>query len=258
MDLATLIGLCMAIGCVLVSYLMDGGSLAAVFHPAAMLLVLGGTIGVGIITTHLRVALSLPTYFKIALFAEHRNPVELINTIAGLAEKARRDGLLPLEAEAKKIKDPFLRKAVELVVDGTDPAVVRSILETEMHFTGVRHKEGASLFSKLGGFSPTLGIIGTVLGLIHTLSNTSDASKMAESIAGAFIATLWGVGAANLVYLPISDKLKVRHEEEQLFLEMAMEGVISIQTGENPRVIRTKLMSFLEPKARTDAAKKAA
>ena len=258
MDFATLGGLGFALVCVLASYLMEGGSLAAVFVPSAMLLVLGGTIGAAMITTSMRTVMNLPNFVKIALFESHHNPGELINTIVALAEKARRDGLLPLEAEAKKIKDPFLRKAVELVVDGTDPAVVRSILETEMAFISARHKEGATLFQKLGGFAPTLGIIGTVLGLIHTLSNTSDASKMAESIAGAFIATLWGVSSANLFYLPMGDKLKVRHEEEQLFLEMSMEGVISIQTGENPRVIRTKLLSFLEPKARVEPVKKAA
>lgn len=258
MDSATVGGLVLALGSILVSYLMEGGEVMAVLQIPAMLLVIGGTIGASTMTTSLKTVLALPTFLKIAMFSSERSPVELINTIVTLAEKARRDGLLPLESEAKKIKDPFLRKAVELVVDGTDPAVVRNILETEMAFISVRHKEGATLFGKLGGFSPTLGIIGTVLGLIHTLGNTSDAGKMAESIAGAFIATLWGVGMANLFYLPIGDKLKVRHEEEQLFLELAMEGVISIQSGENPRVIRTKLLSFLEPKARTEPQKKAA
>ena len=258
MDLATVGGLVLAITAILVSYLMEGGKIGAILQLPAMLLVILGTIGAGTITTSLKTLMSLPTFLRIAMFANPRSPVELINTIVTLAEKARRDGLLPLESEAKKIKDPFLKKAVELVVDGTDPAVVRGILETEMAFISVRHKEGATLFQKLGGFSPTLGILGTVLGLIHTLGNTSDASKMAESIAGAFIATLWGVGLANLFYLPIGDKLKLRHEEEQLFLELAMEGVISIQGGENPRVIRTKLLSFLEPKVRTEGQKKAA
>ncbi|HVP38766.1 MAG TPA: flagellar motor protein [Candidatus Saccharimonadales bacterium] len=258
MDFATLGGLILAVGAILISYLMEGGKIGAVLQAPAMILVLLGTIGAGTITTSMRTLRNIPTFIRIALFEGARSPVELINTIVMLAEKARRDGLLPLESEAKKIKDPFLKKAVELVVDGTDPAVVRSILETEMAFIAQRHKEGATLFQKLGGFAPTLGIIGTVLGLVHTLGNISDASKMAESIAGAFIATLWGISSANLFYLPIGDKLKLRHEEEQLFLELAMEGVISIQSGENPRVIRTKLLSFLEPKARTEPQKKAA
>ncbi len=258
MDIATVGGLGLAVVAVLVAYLMEGGSLAAIFVPSAMILVLLGTIGAATVTTSFRTVMNLPTYFKIAFFDNHKDPVELIDMIVSLAEKARRDGLLPLEAEAKKIKEPFLKKAVELVVDGTDPGVTRTILETEINFISSRHKEGATYFGKLGGFAPTLGIIGTVLGLIHTLGNTSDASKMAESIAAAFIATLWGVGSANLLYLPIGDKLKVRHEEEQLYLEVALEGVISIQAGEIPRVIRTKLMSYLAPKERTEPQKKAA
>ncbi len=258
MDFATIGGFVLAVGAIVISYLLEGGSLGAVLQLPAMMLVLLGTIGAATITTSMKTVMAIPTFLKIALFANPRSPVELINTIVTLAEKARRDGLLPLESEAKKIKDPFLRKAVELVVDGTDPAVVRSILETEMAFISLRHKEGATLFQKLGGFAPTLGILGTVLGLIKTLGNTSDASKMAESIASAFIATLWGVGSANILYLPVGDKLRLRHEEEQLFLELAMEGVISIQSGENPRVIRTKLLSFLEPKIRSEGQKKAA
>jgi len=137
-----------------------------------------------------------------------------------------------------------------LVIDGTEVTVLRSILETEMTYISERHKTGQNFFQKLGGFSPTLGIIGTVLGLINALSNTEDASSMAIHIASAFIATLWGISLANLLYLPISDKLKYRNQEEMKGLELIIEGLISIQSGENPRVIRIKLLSFIRPKER--------
>ena len=128
--------------------------------------------------------------------------------------------------------------------------MLRSILETEMAYISERHKTGQTFFQKLGGFSPTLGIIGTVLGLINALSRTEEPSKMASHIAAAFIATLWGISLANLLYLPISDKLKYRNQEEMKSLELIIEGLISIQSGENPRVIRTKLLSFITPRER--------
>ena len=174
----------------------------------------------------------------------------VIEQLVKMAERARREGILGLEADLKRISDPFFRKAMQLVIDGTEVTTLRSILETEITYVEERHREGITLFGKLGGFSPTLGIIGTVLGLIHTLANTEDAGKMASSIAAAFIATLWGVGMANLFYLPIGDKLRYRHDLEMKKLELVLEGVTAIQSGDNPRVIRTRLLSFLHPALR--------
>jgi chemotaxis protein MotA len=173
-----------------------------------------------------------------------------IDRIVHMAERARREGVLGLEKDVAQIQDPFFRKAMHLVIDGTEVTALTSVLENELANIEERHKNGIVLFNKMGGFSPTLGIIGTVLGLIHTLANTDDASKMATSIAAAFIATLWGVGLANLFYLPIADKLKYRHDEEMLSLGLIMEGAISIQSGDNPRIIRNKLLSFTVPEKR--------
>jgi len=144
-----------------------------------------------------------------------------------------------------------LKKAIQLAIDGFETNKIREILEIEMSYIEERHKVGAVFFQKLGGFSPTLGIIGTVLGLIHALANMESSESMAKSIAAAFIATLWGVALANLIYLPISDKLKVKHQDEALYLEIISEGVISLAMGDNPRVIRMKLLSFLLPDKRT-------
>ncbi len=250
MDIATIGGLILGIGAVLVSFVMEGGNLGAIVQPGAMLIVIGGTIGASIVTTSLKTLKTVPSLMKTALFAESSDPLRTIDLIVKMSEKARREGILGLENDLKDIKDPFFRKAIQLVIDGTEITVLKTILETEIAYVEDRHKKGILLFQKMGGFSPTLGIIGTVLGLIHTLGSTSNADKMAEAIAGAFIATLWGVALANLCYLPLSDKLKLRHEEELGTLDLVMEGVISIQSGDNPRVVRTKLLSFVSPSLR--------
>jgi chemotaxis protein MotA len=250
MDLATVGGIAFAIGCITVSFLMEGGNLASIFIVPAMVLVLGGTFGAAMTGTSIQTVMKVPKLIMLAVLGKSKEPKEIIETIVAVADKARREGLLALESEAKKIDDPYLRQGIELVVDGTDPALVKNVLETQINYLTERHKKGINFFKSLGGFSPTLGVLGTVLGLIHALGNTEDAGAMAGSIASAFIATLWGVGAANLVYLPIADKLKLKHEKEVELLEMITEGVLSIHAGENPRVIRTKLMAFLPPAER--------
>jgi chemotaxis protein MotA len=250
MDIATIGGLVIGIGAVLVSFIMEGGHLSAIVQPAAMLIVIGGTVGASIVTTSLMTLKNVPNLLRKAFLAKRMDPLKTIDIIVKMSEKARREGILGLENDLKTIKDPFFRKAIQLVIDGTEITALKTILETEIAYVEDRHKRGILFFQKMGGFSPTLGIIGTVLGLIHTLGSTSNADRMAEAIAGAFIATLWGVALANLCYLPISDKLKLRHEEELATLDLIMEGVISIQSGDNPRVVRTKLLSFVAPRLR--------
>jgi chemotaxis protein MotA len=250
MDIATIGGLILGVGAVLVSFVLEGGHLSSIVQPPAMLIVIGGTIGASIVTTSLRTVLTVPNFLKLAFFSRTPNPLRTIDVIVAMSEKARREGILGLENDLKNIKDPFFKKAVQLVIDGTEITVLKTILETEIAYIEDRHKRGILFFQKMGGFSPTLGIIGTVLGLIHTLGNTANADRMAEAIAGAFIATLWGVALANLCYLPISDKLRLRHEEELATLDLILEGVVSIQSGDNPRVVKTKLLSFIAPRLR--------
>jgi chemotaxis protein MotA len=252
MDFATIGGLVLGLGAIVFAYTLDGGNLSAIARAAPMIIVIGGTAGAAMITTSFRTILNVPRLLKIAFFGKSPDRMATIDRIGILAEKARREGVLGLEADLKTIEHQFFRQAVQLVIDGTEATAIREILETEVSYTADRHRAGISLFKALGGFSPTLGIIGTVLGLIHTLSNTQDASKMAVAIAGAFIATLWGILMANLCYLPIGDKLRLRHEEEVANLDLIIEGVTAIQSGDNPRIIRTRLLTFIDPKERRE------
>jgi chemotaxis protein MotA len=250
MDLATILGLCLGVGAVLTSYIMEGGHLSALIQVPAMVLVIFGTFGAAIITTSFDQVLNLPKLLKIILFERKLNPQDLIELIYQLSQKSRKNGLLSLEKDLNTIHDSFLRKAIQLAIDGFETTKIREILDIEMSYMHERHKVGSAFFQKLGGFSPTLGIIGTVLGLIHALGSMENSSNMASAIASAFIATLWGVSLANLIYLPISDKLKARHQDEAVYLEIISEGVVSLAMGDNPRVIRMKLLSFLLPKQR--------
>lgn len=252
MDFATIGGLILGVGAILFAYTLEGGHLGAITQAAPMIIVIGGTMGAAMITTSFRTIRNVPKLLKIAFLGKSPHQMETIDRIGALAEKARREGVLGLEADLVEIEDPFFRKAVQLVIDGTEATAIRQILETEVSYMAERHNHGIALFKALGGFSPTLGIIGTVLGLIHTLSNTQDASRMAVAIAGAFIATLWGILMANLCYLPIGDKLRLRHDEEAANLELVIEGMIAIQSGDNPRIIRTRLLSFIDPKIRRE------
>jgi len=250
MDLTTIGGLVIGLGAIATAYLIEGGNMSAVTQLSPMLLVIGGTFGAATISTSLRTIANIPKFLRIAFVGRSHNTRETIERIVRLSEKARREGVLGLEEDMKRVDDPFFRKALQLVIDGTEVTSIRQIMETEVQCITERHLSGIGLFKSLGGFSPTLGIIGTVLGLIHALSNTSQADKMASAIAGAFIATLWGIGMANLCYLPIGDKLRLRHEQEVLEYEVITEGVVAIQSGDNPRMIRTHLMSFMAPESR--------
>jgi len=255
MDIATILGLTVGIGAVLLSFLMEGGHLSALIQVPAMILVIFGTFGAATVTTSVRQLSNLPNLMKVALFEKKMDSRQLIEVLFDLSQKARKNGLLSLEKDIDAIEEPFLKKAIQLAIDGFETNKIREILEIEMAYIEERHKAGANFFLKLGGFSPTLGIIGTVLGLIHALGNMESSSNMASAIASAFIATLWGVSLANLVYLPLSDKLKHKHQDEALYLEIIMEGAISLAMGDNPRVIRMKLVSFLLPDKHTEAAR---
>jgi chemotaxis protein MotA len=253
MDIATILGLILGIGSLIGSFLMEGGHLSALVQMPAIILVIFGTFGAAAITTSVKDLTNIPNLIKVALFETRMNTRQLIELIFDLSQKARKNGLLSLEKDLDTIREPFLKKAIQLAIDGFETNKIREILEIEMAYIEERHKAGAMFFNKLGGFSPTLGIMGTVLGLIHALGNMENSSNMAAAIASAFIATLWGVAMANLIYLPISDKLKHKHQHEALYLEIITEGVISLAMGDNPRVIRMKLVSFLLPDKRSEA-----
>lgn len=250
MDVATLVGIALALGAVMVSMVMEGGNPASILLPPAMILVFVGTFGVALACGLLKDATAALAGLKDALLSKQHQADETITTLIGFAERARREGLLALEEMAKTIDDPFLRKGIELAVDGTDPDELREILESEIASKRASDKARAKFFADMGGFAPTLGIIGTVLGLIHVLENLSEPEKLGHLIAGAFVATLWGVLSANVFWLPIGNKLKRTSEIEAHHMELVLEGVISVQAGANPRVIEQKLLSYLSPKER--------
>ncbi len=250
MEISTGLGLLLGFGALITAVFLEGGTPLALVNLSAGVIVLGGTLGATFISFPMKRVLSLPALIVQSFQSYKSDPQSLIDLFVQLADQARREGLLSLEEEANKIEDDFIRKGVMLVVDGVDPAMVRDILETDTHLVSQRHKEGYSMLEAMGGFGPTMGIIGTVMGLINVLSQLSDPENLGHSIAVAFVATLYGVATANLLWLPIGNKLKQKSQTEMLTREVAIEGMLAVQAGENPRIIREKLEAFLAPKMR--------
>ena len=249
MNLATPVGLLIAIVALVGTVLLEGGELKAFLSPSAMLIVFGGTIGAVTIAFPGKVVMGLPMLIKQAFTHKVPDTVATSQTLMRLAERARREGLLALEEELESIKDGLLRRGVMLVVDGTDPELVQGVLDTEISVRDKEHESGAALLEAMGGFAPTMGIIGTVMGLVHVLANLSDPSGLGEAISVAFIATFYGVASANLLWLPLGTKLKKQRESERAVEEMILEGLASVQAGENPRVMQERLEPYL-PKRR--------
>ena len=254
MKAATAIGIVIACVGILGAAFMEGTSPAAFFNIPAMILVFAGTFGATVAATGMGAAKKIPSLYKIAFAGAERHLAAKVNELVALAEKARRDGLLALESDLEEIEDAFTRKGLQLVVDGTDPDLVRDILEVEIDAMAARHKEGAETFKTAGGFAPTMGIIGTVMGLVHVLENLSAPDTLGPAISGAFIATLMGVGAANVVFLPVAGRLKGLSHEEINERTLILEGILSIQSGDNPRVVAEKLMSLVPPAERVSEA----
>jgi chemotaxis protein MotA len=255
MDLATILGLLLGFVIVAVVMVLDGGSPAELFaHPSAILLTMGGAITASMISYPLKTAIGLPKVILLSIMGGKVVPLAAIELISQMADKARREGLLALEEESKKIEDPFLRKGIMLVVDGVDPAQVRTILKVEIEHMHERHNQGIGFLNAAGGFGPTMGIIGTVMGLITVLKQLDDPGSLGESIAAAFLATLWGILSANLIWIPLAGKLRSKSEEEAAYRHLLLEGILALQAGENPRLVREKLLAFLPPKARASEA----
>lgn len=245
MDPATLIGIVLAFAAIMVSTVMEGGDPAAIIAPPALVLVFGGTFGVGLASGLMSDMTTSLKALKDALLTKQHTADGTVAAVMELAERARREGLLALEEAAKAVEDPFLKKGIELAVDGTDPDELRDILEAEITATKQRAKAAAKLYDNMGGYAPTIGIIGTVLGLVHVLENLNQPDQLGHMIAAAFFATLWGVLSANVMWLPIGSKIKRAAEVQAHHMEIVVEGVLSVQAGSNPRIIEQKLLSLL-------------
>jgi chemotaxis protein MotA len=226
---------------------MEGTNVAVVMNVPAVLIVLVGTLGASIAACGLEVHMKLPQLFKKAIMPDDLDLVGRVGEIVGFAEKARRDGLLALDEAVKEIDDPFTQKGVQLVVDGTDPDLVAAVLDAETEAMRKRHAAGRAPFMQAGGYAPTMGIVGTVFGLVNVMNNLNQPSTLGPLIAAAFLATLMGVGSANVVFLPMANRLKELSEAELHFRVMTLEGILGIQAGDNPRVIAEKLMAYVPP-----------
>jgi chemotaxis protein MotA len=213
----------------------------------ALLIIIGGTGGVTLASCGMPAMKRIPSLYKLVFGPPEVDVNARVQELVSFAEQARREGLLALDAKTAEIQDEFTRKGLQLVVDGSDPELVREVLEAEIDGMIARHAEGAAPFEKAGGFAPTMGIIGTVMGLVHVLQNLSAPATLGPSISSAFIATLMGVGSANVIYLPIANRLKALSAQEVEMRTMTLEGILSVQAGDNPRVVAEKLGSFVPP-----------
>jgi chemotaxis protein MotA len=245
MDPASIIGILLAFGAIFGSMIMEGGNPAALLVIPALILVLGGTIGACMASGVLKDTINVGKLFQRALMSKPGEVAGLVDAVVALADKARREGLLALEDAAKDVEDPFLRRGLQLAIDGTDGEELREILEAEVDAKRKADKAGAKFFADAGGYSPTIGIIGTVIGLVHVLENLSQPDKLGHLIAGAFVATLWGVMLANVLWLPLGNRLKRLSELECAQMELTVEGILAIQGGANPRLVAQKLNSLM-------------
>jgi chemotaxis protein MotA len=246
----TLIGLIIGCAGIGLGATMEGSNVMAVLNPSAMLIVLGGTLGAAMAGTSFENFKNIPKLYKKVFSAAPPDMVGRMNELVSFAEKARRDGLLALDEQLGSVEDPYTKKGLQLVVDGTDPDLVADVLEAENDSMKKRHAAGVQPFDKAGGYAPTMGIIGTVFGLVHVLGNLDAPETLGPSISAAFIATLIGVASANVVFLPVGARLKALSAEELQFRNMTLEGILAIQAGDNPRVVAEKLLAYVPPSQR--------
>jgi chemotaxis protein MotA len=250
MDIASLVGLILAMVLVVASIIAGGGTIAGFVDPASVLVVFGGATAAVLISFPLKNFLSMFGVMK-KVFTWKLDPVQdIIDQLVSLAETARRDGLLALESRLDEVENPFIVLGVQMAVDGTRPEVIEDILRTELDALATRHRDGKSLLDTMGKYAPAFGMIGTLLGLVIMLGDMSDPSKIGSGMAVALLTTLYGAVAANCLFLPFADKLGFTNKQELLSMEIIVRGILAIQAGENPRVIAQKLNTFIPPKLR--------
>ena len=256
MDKSSVIGVLLAAAGIVAGLLIEGGSLGQILQPTAAMIVFGGTLGAVMLQFPLATVLAAFKKFVQVFIGKQRDVGKALKQILDFANKARRSGIVSLDQDLGKIHDPFLKQAIMLAVDGTEPSELRKIMEIQIENRAEDEERIPAVFESAGGFSPTIGIIGAVLGLIQVMQHLDKIEEVGKGIAVAFVATIYGVGLANLILLPSAGKLKIRIQEERLYKEMMLEGVVSILEGMNPRMIEIKLQSFLaEDKSRKATAR---
>lgn len=255
MDITTIIGI--AFGFVLIVFGIGLGKLGNFWDPNSIIIVLGGTIAAIIASYPIKILKQVPKHFKIMMNGNKYDPMVYIDTLVEFAQIARRNGLLALEEKANEQTDPFFKQSIMLIVDATDPDKVKSILENDLDFLSERHDEGVGMYEKASACAPAFGMIGTLIGLVNMLKELNleggGTSAIGENMSVALITTFYGCVLANLIFSPIAKKLKIRNDEEYLCKEIIIEGVLSIQSGENPKFLKEKLISYLSQRQREAA-----
>ena len=263
MDTGSLIGIVMAVAGILAGLLLEGGHIGQILQPTAAMIVFGGTGGAILLQFPMATVLAAARRVVRVFFYRSDSGEEAVKQLVNFANKARRNGIVSLDQDLAMIHDPFLKQAVMLAVDGTEPSELRHIMELQIDNQGELEEKIPAVFEAAGGFSPTIGIIGAVLGLIQVMQHLDHINEVGRGIAVAFVATIYGVAAANLIFLPIAGKLRLRASQERALKEMMLEGVVSILEGMNPRILEIKLNSYLaeprdEPEGPTEVRKDAA
>ena len=255
MDILIPLGIVFSLATILIGQALEGGHVGSIMQFTAFLIVMGGTIGAVMVNYPMKPFLMSFKLAKEAIFPGKTDYEAFISLLENFAQVARKEGILALESRVKDVKDPFLGRGLQYVIDGTEPETLKKILEIEMSYQEERELLSAKVFETAGGFAPTVGILGAVLGLIHVMENLADPSKLGPGIATAFVATIYGVGSANLLFLPLAGNIKIKIKTKTLIKELTIEGLIGIATGENPRLLREKLEGFIE-KSNSKQAKK--
>ena len=250
MDLLTVIGFILAIGAIVGGQLLEGGHVSSIVQLTAAVIVIGGTVGAVMVNYPMAIFLKALANSKMIFFNVHVDSRAMIAQIVQLATLSRKQGLLALEDKLKTLTDPFLKKGLQLVIDGTEAKAIREILEIEVEQFEDENNLSGKVYESLGGFAPTIGILGAVLGLIHVMENLADPSKLGSGIAVAFVATIYGVGSANLLFLPMGGKIKLKTRELVLARQLIIEGLVSLAQAENPKMIEEKLSGYLSESQR--------
>ena len=249
MDVATVIGIVAGFGLIFLAILV-GGSPDIFVNVPSIIIVCGGTLAATLINYPLSDVVSVAGPLRNAFFHKGVETQRVIEQLVEFATVARREGILALESRAHDITDPFMQRAIQLAIDGTSPELIKDILTTEVAFMEDRHAIGQSIFAAMGAFAPAFGMIGTLIGLVQMLSTMDDPSQIGAGMAVALLTTLYGAVLANVVFIPCGGKLKVRTGQELLHKEIVIEGILSIQSGDNPRVVEQKLKAFISPEER--------
>ena len=244
-DKISIAGLALGIFAILGGQVLEGGHVGSLVQPTAFLIVIGGTLGAVMLQSPLTVFVTGLKMVKWVFLPPPTNPEQVIEQMVRWSHVARKEGLLALEAQALTITDPFMRKGLQLLVDGVEPDRLRGVLEVEIDAYAEQLKLSAKIWEAAGGYSPTIGILGAVMGLIHVMENLTDPSKLGTGIAVAFVATIYGVGAANLMFLPIAKKLLFNINRLVAIREMFIDGLIGISNGDNPRIIESRMQGYI-------------